>query len=112
MSGSGINRGVPILASIAYPLQRNVFIIGAVDDGYLKMVKIRVLEKTRFEWIDAKYYIIERYTTLCISQEVFTEDCYYGTTVSDPEYYNVELLSEINSGTQKQNFIASLSKKL
>ena len=115
LSGKGVNGGLPIPAEIAYPLKmvsstnENMFIVATIDDWNLQMVKIRVIGEAQFEWMEAKYYKMSRYTTRCTyydpnqpaSQlsQVFGVHCFEGTAVSDPDYLNVELVSEVESGT-------------
>ena len=96
LSGSWINGGNPVPATIAYHVQGNVFIIGAVRGSHLKMVKIEVTGETTFDWIDAKYHD-PSVTSSCTDQETFSESCFHGKSVSKGNY-NVKLVASSGSG--------------
>ena len=96
LSGIHINHNIPIEAIIAYHVKESYFIVAALDDSYLKMVKIRVTGKTTFKWISARYNVPSS-NSLCKSQRTFNLDCFSGTSMSSNSY-NVVLRAE--KGTQ------------
>ena len=96
LSGSWINSGIPVPATIAYHVHGNVFIIAAVRVPYLKMVKIAVTGDTTFDWIDAKYHKPSA-TSSCRDQDTFSESCFHGKSVSKRQY-NVQLVASLGSG--------------
>ena len=91
LSGAWINGGNPVPATMAYHVQGNVFIIGAVRGSHLKMVKIEVTGETTFDWIDAKYHEPAA-TSSCREQATFSESCFHGSSVSK-EQYDVQLVA-------------------
>ena len=82
---------IPVPATIAYHIQGNVFIIAAVEESDLKMVKIAVTGETTFNWIDAKYHELAA-TYNCRDQVTFSESCFHGSSVSK-EHYDVQLVA-------------------
>ena len=100
LSGSWINSGIPVPATIAYHVQGNVFIIASISKGHegrhLKMVKIAVTGETTFDWIDAKYHELAA-TSSCRDQETFSESCFLGSSVSQGNY-DVQLVASSGSG--------------
>lgn len=101
--GAEVNGGSPKVATIAFELQglvfsqlhRDVFIVGTIDNHILKMVKIRVLGETTFEWMEAKY---RPSSYECLTQSRFSQDCFHGTAVSDSGQMDLQLTAEIVSG--------------
>ena len=55
MTGVSVNNGVPIPATLVYKLGSNEFLVGAVDDGYLKMDKIKVTGAKTYQWLATRY---------------------------------------------------------
>ena len=96
LSGTSINNGVPIAATIAYTLGGNFFIVAGIEEPYLKMIKIFVTGETSFDWIEAKYSTPASDSN-CRSQSSFTEACYQGTSKSQSAY-NVQLVATKESG--------------
>ena len=98
ISGTGINNGVPIAATIAYQLDHSVFIIARVlgfKGNDLKMVKIEVTGEKSFLWLEAKS---DHVTSDCQTQETFNINCYRGTSGSEQEYNVAKLVAVSRSG--------------
>ena len=85
-------------ASIAYRVEENTFIVAAYNGKFLKMVKIKVIGETIFDWIEAKYHRPSSDST-CKSQSTFDLACFHGTSMPETSY-NVVLLAEKISGIQ------------
>ena len=99
LSGSWINDGVPIPATIAYQSAEDIFIIGIKLGQRLKMVKIRVTGEHTFVWMSAKYRTDHSYE--CEDQLTFSEDCFQGNSVGEANY-NVQLVAVATSGTKNR----------
>ena len=97
LTGIHVNENFPIAAIIAYHVKGNIYIVAAMDDSYLKMVKIRITGETTFDWLAAKYNR-PLYSSMCTKQITFSEDCFNGTSMPKRSY-NVELLAEQMSCT-------------
>ena len=80
------------VASIAFPLGENIFIVASASEKFLKMVKIHVTGESTFDWIEARY---QKGNTpaICTVQETFSEDCFVGTSVEEP-FYSVKLVAK------------------
>ena len=67
------------IASIAYKLDDNVFIIASPTARHLKMVKIHVTGVSTFDWIAAILHNdVGSYPEKCKIQASFSEDCFKG----------------------------------
>ena len=99
LEGKWIDSGA--VANLAFPMGENIFIVARVSEKYLKMVKIRVTGETTFDWIEAKYVVEGNYPTVCKAQETFTEECFVGTSVKEPNY-SVELVAKPQESKQKE----------
>ena len=106
--GPQVNNGNPKSPDIEYSLPGNIFILGAFDGVYLKMIKIRVLGEATYEYINGKYFDILIEPTLCTKQETFTEECFHGTSVPNSIDYNLVLNATVMSGT-KTNMVSAKS---
>ena len=95
LTGIHVNENFPIAAIISYRVKGNIYIVAAMDDFYLKMVKIRITGETTFDWLTAKY---RGPSSMCTKQITFSEECFYGTGMPKSSY-NVQLLAEKISGT-------------
>ena len=98
LEGKWINSGT--VASLAFAMGGNIFIVASVSGNALKLVKIRVTGETTFDWIEAKY-VQGNYPTECKSQETFTEECFVGTSVKEPNY-SVELVAKPQERKRKK----------
>ena len=92
LTGIHVNESFPIATIIAYHVKGNIYIVAAMDDSYLKMVKIRITGETTFDWLTAKYNR-PSYSSMCTKQITFYEECFYGTSMPKRSY-NVELHAE------------------
>ena len=99
LSGLLINGGVPLPATIAYPLGKDTFIIGLKEAPYLKMVKILVTGEHTFVWMDAKSRT--DHSVDCEATLTFSEDCFEGSSTEEA-HYNVQLAAVAKSGTKNR----------
>jgi len=91
IGGPWINFGTPIPATIAFKVDdEDVWIVGAVDGAFLKMVKLRVTGPNTFNWIIAKYRPVGSYPESCLSS--FSESCFVGTN-TNAKNYQVQLVA-------------------
>ena len=97
LSGRSINHDVPIPATIAYSLGRNVFLVAGIEEPFLKMVKIFVTGKTSFNWMEAKYSQPSSNSS-CMHPSTFTKECYHGNSMNESAY-NVQLIATKIPGT-------------
>ena len=87
--GENINKGTPKSASIAFKLEYvDHWIVGVEDGGYLKMMKIHVVNENSFDWISSKTN--RGYSACCASNKCFAVDCFVGTDRAK-EYYGLEI---------------------
>ena len=93
------------IPSIIYPLaEKNVFILGHPTAGKgasLRMVKIRVTEKTTFDWLDGRNVILDSNkdemiddNEECGKQSTFHEGCFKGS-FQGQDKYNVDLVATV-----------------
>ena len=88
LGGPYINQGTPVPVTIALQLENDVWIVGVKDNGFLKMVKLRVTGPNSFVWIETKYTPDGSYDNSCLTS--FQESCFAGTdNVSG--FYTVDL---------------------
>jgi len=80
-------------ASVAFPMGDNIFIVACVDGWTLKMVKIRVTGETTFDWMESKYYEMDKLPAKCKTPETFTAECFVGVSAKQ-WHYNVELVAK------------------
>lgn len=73
LTGSAIDGDEPLPVSIMFDLGDNMWIVGALNGAYVKMVKIMVTGETTFDWIGASY---TQLGTGCDEQQTFTESCF------------------------------------
>ena len=102
LEGKWIKDGLD--ASLAFPMGENIFIVASVSGNFLKMVKIRVIGETTFDWIEAKY-VPGNYPTNCKAQETFTEECFVGKSVKEPNY-SVKLVAKPQESKRKEQDIS------
>ena len=62
----------------------NTFILATVDDGQIKMVKIRVTGVSSFVWVGAKYNPVATHPDKCSNNSNFFIDCWSDGGVSKP----------------------------
>ena len=105
LEGKWIKNGT--IASLAFPMGENIFIVASVSGNALKMVKIRVTGETTFDWIEAKYVYpnYPNYPSNCKAQETFTEECFVGNSVKEPNY-SVELVAKRQESKQIEQEIS------
>ena len=91
LSGANINGGIPIPATIAFKLANDdEWIVGVLDGGYLKMVKLKVTGPNSYDWMATKYTNL--YDESCPT--AFSESCFTGYDAFNGEtYYTVELVA-------------------
>ena len=87
------------VANLAFPMGENIFIVARVSENILKMVKIRVTGETTFDWMEAKF--VYDYPSNCKAQETFTEECFVGTSVKEPNY-SVKLVAKPQESKRKE----------
>ena len=97
------------IASIAYKLDDNVFIIASTSARHLKMVKIHVTGVSTFDWIAAKlHYDVGNYPEKCKNQASFSEDCFKGRSIGE-KYYNVHLVAKPKESKRKKRTISRVT---
>jgi len=70
--GDHVNYGDPVPATISFSLGDNVWIIGGMDNGLIKMVKIEITNVNTFNWIGSAYTD----SGSCMDQSGFSESCF------------------------------------
>ena len=104
-----IGRWVNSIASIAYKLEDNVFIVASPGVRFLKMVKIHVTGVSTFDWIAAiLHYDVGNYPEKCKNQESFSEDCFKGRSIGET-YYNVHLVAKPQESKRKKRTISRVT---
>ena len=84
-SGSFINHGTPVPATIAFKLANNdEWIVGVKEGNYLKMVKLRVTGANTYDWISTKYRRDGSYDEACVTS--FSESCFVGPNGAERFY--------------------------
>ena len=97
------------IASIAYNLEDNVFIVASPGGRYLKMVKIHVTGVSTFDWIEARLHQdVGNYPKKCKIQATFSEDCFKGTSIGET-YYNVSLVAKPREKKRKKRALRTVS---
>ena len=97
------------IASIAYKLDDNVFIIASPTARHLKMVKIHVTGVSTFDWIAAILHNdIGSYPEKCKIQASFSEDCFKGRSIGET-YYNVQLVAKPQESKRKKRTISRVT---
>eukprot|EP00418_Pyrodinium_bahamense_P088279 CAMPEP_0179040150 /NCGR_PEP_ID=MMETSP0796-20121207/15500_1 /TAXON_ID=73915 /ORGANISM="Pyrodinium bahamense, Strain pbaha01" /LENGTH=286 /DNA_ID=CAMNT_0020736489 /DNA_START=1 /DNA_END=861 /DNA_ORIENTATION=+ len=91
LTGKYINHGVPLPVTLKLDLGDNVWIVGLVGGGYLKMVKIRITGSATYTWIATRYDA--SFAESCSVQATFTEECFKGRDV-DRNFYTVSLVAQ------------------
>ena len=98
LTGPSINNGSKLGITLAYriPASAGIWIVAAMDDGKLKMVKIRITGANTFEYVNiycsGRYIPRKKVPKSCISSETFTvESCW--DKMPSHDYY-VELVTE------------------
>ena len=98
MAGEAVNSGTPIPAEIAFKVpNEDAWIIGAKDDGYLKMVKIQVLGANTYRWISTKYRKYKENDPSCIYKS-FNISCFNGAVDGGTELYAYRVLLVAEKG--------------
>ena len=91
------NDGVDISATIALKLpNKNEWIVGIKEAGYLKLVKLRVIGPTSYEWLSTKSidYQDSSYDSSCHqSPSTFTEACFIRGIDGDETVYGIWLVA-------------------
>ena len=89
----------PFDVTIAHKLRDkdDIFIVAAVHNFHLKMVKIQVTGVSSFVWIDAKSNPLASADTKCRDEATFSVDCFGGVSESQSQL-SVKLLAGIESG--------------
>ena len=99
-----IKNGLPVPATIAYRVEKDVYIIAEVS-GPLIMVKIRITGSKTFEFIEARSHIHDEpyrsFGTYCNRPETFTIDCYRGVRALEDTYKVAKLVAVSRSGMRK-----------
>ena len=91
IGGPWINNGTPLPTTIAFHIgKEDVWIVGLVEKGTLKMVKIRVNGPNNYDWISAKFSVQGSYPQSCLSS--FSESCFVGTNTNE-QNYQVQLVA-------------------
>ena len=113
LAGRGINNGVSIPATIAYPVEDDIYIIAVVSkyplSRKLEMVKIQVTGEKTFKWLDArtqeavKDELFRAFQTRCEKQETFTIDCFEGVQGSEDKNSVAKLAAVSKSGRKTFN---------
>jgi len=94
MAGENVNSGTPIPAEIAFKVpNEDAWIIGAKDDGFLKMVKIQVLGASTYKWISTKYRKYKENDPSC-NYKNFDISCFIGAVDTSLYAYQVLLVAE------------------
>ena len=90
----------PFDVTIAHKLKDkdDIFIVAAVHNFHLKMVKIQVTGVSSFVWIDAKYKPLASVDTKCRDDATFSVDCFGGVSESQSQL-SVKLLAGTITGT-------------
>lgn len=90
MGGEAINSGTPIPATLADKVPfEDAWIVGAYDNGYMKMVKIQVTGSNSYDLIASKYK--GTFAARCLLE--FSHDCFGGEDQLNPAY-EVQLVAE------------------
>jgi hypothetical protein len=84
MTGPNINSGNPITIKFTLDLGNNIWIVGLVDNPYLKMSKIEITATNTYRWISTFYDA--SYSQACATQAAFTEQCFKGTAQPSDVY--------------------------
>ena len=83
LSGPRVNDGIPMPVTVmTYLIKEDAWIIGAVDGGFLKMVKLRVTGSASFDWMSTKYD--SNYNDSCL--DGFSESCFVGRNTTENQY--------------------------
>ena len=99
IGGPWINYGTPIPATIAfYIVEEDTWIVGAIENGNLKMIKLRVTGPKSYDWISAKYRRKGSYPQSCLSS--FSESCFVGENTNETNY-QVQLVA---TSSKYENF--------
>jgi len=90
MAGEAINSGTPIPATLADKVpNEDAWIVGAYDNGYMKMVKIQVTSANTYKLIASKYAYnngtIGTYPASCLTR-FSSDDCFGGEDQLTPAY--------------------------
>ena len=96
------------VASIAFPLGENIFVVASASEKFLKMVKIRVTGESTFDWMEAKY---QKGNTpaKCTVHETFSEDCFVGTSAEEP-FYSVVLVAKQQESKRRKREVGTNCK--
>ena len=87
IGGPWINHGTPLPATIAFDIvEEDAWIVGLIEKGTLKMVKLRLTGPKSYDWISAKYRNPETYPQSCASMSSFSESCFIGENTSETNY--------------------------
>jgi len=74
LTGNEVNGGVALPITLMLSLGNNVWLVGVVDDGILKMVKIRVTGAGTSEWLGTRSDA--NYDPSCALQRTFRKACW------------------------------------
>ena len=92
MAGGAINYGNSMPAQIAFKVgDEDIWIVGALDNGFLKMVKIQVTGANTYNWISSKYRGDATMVKTCFDN--FRIWCFVGTDQNESAY-RVKLVAE------------------
>jgi hypothetical protein len=93
-TGAAINSGTPLPIIVRLYLGNNEWIVG-VEDGYMKMVKIRIMGPNTFTWLGTRYDL--PFNSHCNVASTFATDCWYGPGAVNPSSntYPVSLVTEV-----------------
>ena len=113
IGAADVNDGVDISATIALKLpNKNEWIIGIKEAGYLKLVKLRVIGPTSFEWLSTKSidYEDSSYDSSCHQSPSTFTDSNFGFTILSKEnpFFSARLFKldglKTNSSKFSQSF--------
>jgi len=76
--------GTLMPVTLSADLGDNVWIVGTVDDDYLRMVRIRIRGPRASRWLATRY--TNDFDEKCSKQETFSETCFKGTDPSWDEF--------------------------
>ena len=105
LTGPNINQGSPVSVTHVLNLGNGIWIVGMVDSAanILKMVKIEITSKDKFNWLATKYNSAP--TTVCKNTHTFAETCFTGIEKTE-NFCNVNLVITVTEDVHK----ASMTK--
>ena len=99
-------------ATIVFHLSQDQWIVGVINGGSMKMIKLNIVGSNTFDWIETKYNRDGNYSQaflkLCV--ETFSESCFVGVSTNE-DYYKLEIATELQGGGFKFFICEMISRK-